>query len=324
MGAALAEEQETRERRGTVSDFAIEASNLTKTFSGGRVAVSSLDLGIPSGTVYGLLGRNGSGKSTAIRLLLGLLKADSGTARILGDNLWAADRAKRAQVGYVSQHPQLPGWMTLQDLGRYVSHLYPTWNQPLFENAADRCELPMGQPVGRLSAGELRKSATVLALAPQPGVLLLDEPTAGLDSIAKREFVTLLVELLADRPETTIVLSTHDVGDLGRLANTVGVMDRGRLVLSHDVEDLQQTTRKVQVIYPDDHQPEPLRFPGLIRQETVGSVVTAVCRLANDQQLDFLKTDPGIRVEVFPMGIEDIFVEVFESVESTLLNEARN
>ena len=111
-----------------MSDFAIEAANLTKTFSGGSVAVSSLDLGIPRGTVYGLMGRNGSGKSTAIRLLLGLLKADSGYARILGHDLWSAARPIRSRVGYVAQHPQLPGWMNVRDLGRYVSHLYESWD----------------------------------------------------------------------------------------------------------------------------------------------------------------------------------------------------
>ena len=307
-----------------MSEFAIEAVNLTKTFSGGKVAVSSLDLGIPKGTVYGLMGRNGSGKSTAIRLLLGLLKADSGSARILGHNLWTAPRPIRSCVGYVPQQPQLPGWMNLRDLGRYVSHLYQSWDQKLFETAAERWDLPLLEPVGRMSIGEQRKSAVVLALAPQPEVLLLDEPTAGLDTIAKRAFVNLLVEMLADRPSTTIVLSTHEIGDLGRLANVVGVMDRGRLVLSHEVEELQQTMRKVQIIYPNDGDARSLRLPGLIRQESVGSVLTAICRLANDQQLDFLRHEPGVRVEVFPMGIEDIFVEVFESAESTLLQDARN
>ena len=175
-----------------------------------------------------------------------------------------------------------------------------------------------------MSAGEQRKTAVVLSLASQPEILLLDEPTAGLDSIAKREFVNLLVDVLADRPETTIVLSTHEIGDLGRLANVIGVMDRGRLVLSHEVEELQQTMRKVQIIYPNEENGAGLRLPGLIRQEQVGSVVTAVCRLANDHQLDFLREEPGVRVEIFPMGIEDIFVEVFESVESTLLQDARN
>ena len=307
-----------------MSEQAIEAVNLTKTFSGGNVAVSSLDLVIPKGTVYGLMGRNGSGKSTAIRLLLGLLKADSGSARILGHELWAASRPVRSKVAYVAQHPQLPGWMNLRDLGRYVSHLYDSWDQKLFETAAVRWDLPMLQSVGRMSAGEQRKTAVVLALAPQPEVLLLDEPTAGLDSIAKREFVNLLIEMLAERPSTTIVLSTHEIGDLGRLANVVGVMDRGRLVLSHEVEELQQTMRKVQIIYPNEEAAQGLRLPGVIRQETVGSVVTAVCRLANDQQLDFIRQESGVRLEIFPMGIEDIFVEVFESMESTLLQEARN
>ena len=307
-----------------MSSMAIEAVNLAKTFSGGRVAVSGLDLGIPKGTVYGLMGRNGSGKSTALRLLLGLLKADSGSARVLGHDLWTAPRSLRSRVSYVAQNPQLPGWMTLRDLSRYVGHLYERWDQKLFETAADRWDLPLTQPVGRMSTGEQRKTAVVLALAPQPEALLLDEPTAGLDSIARREFVQLLVEALAERPETTVVLSTHELGDLGRLASIVGLMDRGRLVLSQEVEELQQTMRRVQIIFPEEPDMKWLRLPGLVRQERMGSVVTAICRLASDQQLDFLREQAGVRLEVFPMGIEDIFIEVFESVESTLLRESRN
>ncbi len=172
-----------------MKDHVIQAIDLTKTFPGGTVAVSGLDLQIERGAIYGLMGRNGAGKTTALRLLMGLLRPDHGSARVLGEDLWKASRSVRARVGYVSQTEQLPSWMTLEELSRYASTFYDVWNVRLARELAGRWSLPQKRPVGRLSNGEQRKVAILLALAPQPDVLLLDEPAAGLDPFSRRELV---------------------------------------------------------------------------------------------------------------------------------------
>ncbi|MBM3837302.1 MAG: ABC transporter ATP-binding protein [Verrucomicrobia bacterium] len=293
-----------------MKDYAIQAIDLTKAFPGGAVAVSGLDLQVERGAVFGLMGRNGAGKTTALRLLMGLLRPDHGTALLLGSNLWNAPRGSRSRIAYVSQTEQLPSWMTLGELCRYVSHFYERWNQDVITDLARRWLLPWNRAVGRLSNGEQRKAAIALALAPQPEVLLLDEPAAGLDPIARRELVEELVSVISRGEGCTVLFSTHVTADVERIAECIGFMDRGRLLLSARLDELQASTRRVQIIFPGDSPPQNLSIPGATRTETAGPVVTAITRHADHQYFESLKTRPGVRVQIFPMSLEEIFIEV--------------
>lgn len=293
-----------------MKDYAIQASNLTKTFPGGTVAVSGLDLQIERGAAYGLMGRNGAGKTTALRLLMGLLRPDQGTARVLGADFWTAARASRSRVAYVSQTEQLPSWMTLGELCRYASHFYDQWKDDLVRDLARRWSLPWNRPVGQLSNGEQRKTALSLTLGPQPEVLLLDEPAAGLDPIARRELVEELVSVISHGEGCTVLFSTHATSDLERIAEYVGFMDRGRLLLSSRLDELQASTQRVQIIFPGDSAPGNLSIPGVVRCESSGPVLTAITRHADYQYFDSLKAKPGVRVQVFPMSLEEIFIEI--------------
>ena len=302
-----------------MTDVIIETRNLTKTFGEGSIGVSGLDLSVRRRSVYGLIGRNGSGKTTAIRLLMGLIKPDQGTATVLGENLWSSSRSTRSRVGYVSQTQHLPGWMSLADLQRYTSHFFPHWNNRSFRNATQEWALDWRQPVGRMSGGEQRKATLLVALASNPDVLILDEPAAGLDSIARRALVDSLIRTISAQSNCTILLSTHNISDLARIATHIGLMDRGRIVRCETVDALQQTTRRIQVIFPEE-APDTLLLPGLIRASKTGPVINAVCRLDNEQQLDFLYATQGVRVNVFPMGLEEIFLEMFDQSEITFQN----
>jgi ABC-2 type transport system ATP-binding protein len=295
-----------------MKNFAIEANNLTKTFAGGVVAVSGLDLHVERGAVYGLMGRNGAGKTTTLRLLMGLLQPDQGAARLLGKDLSSAPHALRARVAYVSQAQQLPGWMTLAELCRYVSHFYDQWNEKLAADIARRWALPKNRPIGQLSGGEQRKVAILLALSPQPEVLLLDEPAAGLDAMARRELVDELISLISRGDGCTVLFSTHIISDLERIAEVIGIMDRGRLLISAQLDELQSSMRRIQIIFPGDSPPRNFTLPGSLRCETSGAVFTAIARLPDTQHLDSLRRLPGVRVQVFPLGLEDIFIEMLE------------
>jgi ABC-2 type transport system ATP-binding protein len=293
-----------------MKQFAIQANNLTKTFSGGIVAVNGLDLQVERGAVYGLMGRNGSGKTTTLRLLMGLLRPDSGHAKLLGEDMATASRSLRARIAYVSQSLQLPGWMKLSDLCRYVAHFYDRWNEPLATDLARRWALPQDRPVGQFSNGEQRKAAILLALAPQPEVLLLDEPAAGLDPLARRELIDELIGAMAQEEGCTILFSTHSVSDLERVAEYVGIMDRGHLVASERLDELQTQVRRIQVIFPGDSIPDHFSIPGSLRCERAGPVLTAITRVADSESLEALRKKSGVRVQVFPMRLEEIFIEL--------------
>lgn len=289
----------------------ILAHGLTKTFRTGVVAVNGFDLRIERGTVYGLIGRNGAGKTTALKILMGLLRPDRGEAKVLGRPLWEADPAHRQKVAYVSQSQQVPEWMSLGELGRYASHFYSAWRPELLQEQARRWELPLHLPISKLSGGNQRLAALAVALATRPEVLLLDEPAAGLDPVARRELNVCLVDALLRDEGCTILLSTHLLGDLERLATHVGIMDRGRILAEGSVEDWQRTMRRVQVVFDAEAPPAEFAIPGAIRSQVLGPVVTALTRVDNDAQLDGVRHLPGARVHVFPLTLEELFVDWF-------------
>lgn len=289
---------------------AIHARDLTKTFRG-VVAVNGLDLNVGAGEVFGLIGRNGAGKTTTLRLLLGLLRPDSGKAHLLGNDWWQAKPGLRERVCYVSQAWQHPDWMSVADLCRYSAHFYSRWDSGLARGLAGRWELPWDRPLGRVSGGHQRLASVLVALAARPDVLLLDEPAAGLDPVARRDLTRCLVDALVRVDSCAVLLCTHLLSDVERLATHVGVMDHGRVVGSGSMDDWQRTMRRVQVVFGGTSVPEGAEVPGTLRSERLGPVLTAIARVADDSLLDGLRSIPGARVNVFPLSLEELFVEWF-------------
>ena len=288
----------------------IETRNLTKSFEGKVVAITGLDLEVPRGSVYGLIGRNGAGKTTTLRLLMGLIRPDSGSALVLGHNMWTAPRQIRQKAVYVSQSQQLPGWMTYADSCHYHASFYDNWDDEFAGRLARRWDFPTTRSLSQLSGGEQRMAAIALALAARPEVILLDEPAAGLDPIARRALLNGLVEALAQTDGCSILLSTHLIGDLQRVADAIGILDRGRLIASAKLAELLEQVKRVQVVFDDPAPPEGFAVPGALRLKIDGPVATALVRFAHENQLDPIREMPGVRVNVFPMNLEDIFIEL--------------
>lgn len=290
----------------------VHLCSVTKSFREGPPVLDGLELKVARGEVFGLIGRNGSGKTTALRILMGLLRSDQGTAHVLGRDMWMADRRHRQRVAYVSQSQQLPDWLAIRDLARTSSGLYDTWSQPFLEEILHRWDLSFDQPISRLSGGNQRLAAIALALATRPEVLVLDEPAAGLDPIARKDLNQCLIEVLGEGSGCTIVLSTHLLADLERLATRVGIIEEGRIVAEGAVEDWQRTMRRIQIVFSQEQPPRDFFIPGAIRSRTLGPVVSALARIEDDSQLDALRTIDGARLYIFPLTLEELFVDWFQ------------
>jgi ABC-2 type transport system ATP-binding protein len=210
------------------------------------MALRDLDLEVPEGSLYALLGPNASGKTTLLQILIGLRTPQRGTARVLGADVRALGWRERTLIGYVAEGQSLPRWMRLEQLEAYLAPLYPTWDASLAKRLRERFDLDPSQRIGTLSRGGQMKAALLCALAPRPKLLLMDEPFTGMDALVKDELVRGLLESSGDEG-WTVLLSSHDIGELELLADWVGVLDAGQMVLSEPMERLRQRFKHVDV-----------------------------------------------------------------------------
>jgi ABC-2 type transport system ATP-binding protein len=223
----------------------IEAAGLTVRYAG-RTALDGVSFAVPEGAVYALLGRNGAGKSSLVRCLLGAQRPAAGEVRLLGQSAWRERAAILREVGVVPEEPDAPPAMTARQLSRFCSRLYPRWDEAGVGERLRRFGVPTDVPFGRLSKGQKGQVALTLALAPAPRLVILDDPTLGLDPLARRAVFEELIGDLADRG-TTVFLTSHDLAGVEGIADRVGVLRDGRLVLDEELEGLKRRFRRIRL-----------------------------------------------------------------------------
>lgn len=204
---------------------------------GGRPVLQNLSWQLQPGQVVGLLGRNGAGKTSLLESLLGLRDPQQGSALLFGQNARALDDAARARIGYAPQHSELFADLRADELLAYFRSFYPRWNEAKVEGLLSRWEVPRDTLIGRMSGGQQQRLSIIRALAHEPELLVLDEPVASLDPLARRDFLRELVEQVLDRG-TTVVFSTHILSDLERVAFNVAFLQGGRIALQAPLDEL--------------------------------------------------------------------------------------
>jgi ABC-2 type transport system ATP-binding protein len=270
-------------------------------------AVDSIDLRVPWGSVYGFLGRNGAGKTTTIQMLLGLLRPTSGGATVLGYSSKIDAVKIRAEVGYVPENQVTYDWMTVNELLWFTSKFYKTWNNIIAQDLVKKFGLDPKRKIKHLSRGMRAELFLILALAPEPRLLILDDPTSGMDPVVRREFLEKVAELVQDR-KRTVFFSSHILSDIERVADWIGILKDGRLLIQSELDSLKLRTRKIVAKF-EAAPPSDLSVgkPLWVRKD--GSSVSAVFSDYEEDIPANLRTLGATAVEVMDLSLDDIFVE---------------
>ena len=224
-----------------MADPVIQISNLTRRF-GTKTALDSVTLSLPRGAVYGLVGANGAGKTTLIRHILGLLKAESGSVNVFGLNPVADPVGVLSRIGYLSEENDLPGWMRVNELIHYTRAFYPQWDDAYAEELRQTFALDGAAKIKTLSKGQKARAGLLVALAHRPELLVLDEPSSGLDPIVRRDILGAVLRTIAHEGRT-VLFSSHLLDEVEEVADHVTMISSGRLVLSAPLEEIKSSHR---------------------------------------------------------------------------------
>ena len=289
--------------------FAVETSDLHKRYDAVE-ALRGLTLGVPTGSIYGFLGRNGAGKTTTIKVLLGMARATSGDARILGLPAQSRDGsvAARRRIGFVSDEKDLYDYMTAGEMIRFTAAFFPRWRADLEQRYRRSFELPVDRQVKALSRCMRTKLALLLALCRGAELLILDEPTSGLDPAMTEEVLQALVGHVANE-ELTVFFSSHQITEVEQIADHVAIVERGRVVVSGALDDLREQYRRIQFVFDGDAPEATFMAPGAGRVQRKGRVLTVLASRGTDSIVEEARALNPVSVDVAPVTLKEIFLD---------------
>jgi len=278
--------------------------------AGRTFEIPGLDLKVPAGSIYGFLGPNGSGKTTTIRLVLGLLRPRAGTLRVLDHSMPKEAPRVLARVGYVPEQPHLDPTLTVGELLRFQAAFYPSWDGTWAEELLKTFDLDEQRLFGRLSKGQKGKLMMLLALAQQPELLVLDEPTDGLDPVVRRDILAALLDYVSEEG-ATVFISSHLVHELERICDWIGVMDQGRLVMDLPMERFKNGIKRLVVSAPPPDLPAP-PFT-LLARERNSAGETWLVRGWEPQMQSYFAAGQASLQRIVDLDLEDAFVELLRT-----------
>jgi len=279
--------------------------------AGKSFEIRELALSVPTGSMYGFLGPNGAGKTTTIRLMLGLLRPRSGRIVVLGGEVPREAPRVLARTGYVPEQPHLYQSLTVDEALRFHAAFYPSWDWKWADELMGEFHLDRTRLLSRLSKGEMGKLEMLLALAQRPELLVLDEPTDGLDPVVRRDVLTALLEYVSQQ-NATVFISSHLVHELERICDWVGVMDRGRLVAELPMHSFKNGIKRLRVANPPA-LPGDTPFVLLSREAGTGAVETWIVRGWQAPMSQYFEgVGAGLR-DVVDLDLEEGFVELLRT-----------
>jgi ABC-2 type transport system ATP-binding protein len=283
----------------------VELTNVTRRF-GDKLALDHITFRVPAGSVVGLVGENGAGKTTLIKHILGLLKTQSGSVRVFGRDPVVDPVGVLSRIGYLSEEPDMPGWMRVHELMRYIAAFYPTWDPQYAEQLRREFDLDPAAKVKQLSKGQRARAGLLIALAYRPELLLLDEPSSGLDPIVRRDILGAIIRTIADEGRT-VLFSSHLLAEVERVSDEVAMIRSGRILFCDSLDRIKETHARVTFEFSDP-QPTPPSLSGALAWDGGGREWTAVCT-GRVEQFRESATAMGARViQQSPVSLDEIFI----------------
>ncbi len=276
----------------------VAITNLSRRF-GSKTALNDVSLSAPQGSVFGLVGENGAGKTTLIKHILGLLRAEAGSVRVFGMDPVADPVSVLGRIGYLSEQPDLPGWMRVDELIRYTQAFYPKWDAAYAEEMREQFGLDPSARVRVLSKGQRAKLGLLAAQAHRPDLLLLDEPSSGLDPIVRRDILEAVIRTVSDEGRT-VFFSSHLLEEIERVSDHIAMLHQGRLVLCGPLDDIKARHRRVTIRF-ERQQAKPPVVPGALTVTGSGREWTVIC---NQTRID----QPARVVDEAAASLNEIFV----------------
>lgn len=288
-----------------MNEAVIETRNLTRYF-GKKQIVAPLNLTVPRGSIFGFLGRNGAGKSTTIRMLMGLLEPTRGTSQVLGEDSQNLSPQTRARIGYLAEGHHVYGWMTIAECARFQKSFYAHWNERIFQGVIRHFNLEMTMKAGNLSRGQRAGLCLALTLAPEPELLILDDPALGLDPVARRSLLQSM--LFVSRGEgRTILFSSHLLSDVERVADHIAILDGGVLRANCPLDTFRESVRQF-VLHFAGEVPILPPLPGLLQSFRTPGEISLTFANFNDDLMAGLESLGAFRIEEVPLSLEDAFI----------------
>jgi len=291
-----------------MTEIVLETEDLTK-YYGSTLAVDHLDLKIPRGCICGFVGRNGAGKTTAIKLMLGLLNPTAGSSRLLGCDSAALTPAIRQRIGYVAEGHRLFRWMSIAAIEKFQRAFFPKqWDHKFFADMIEYFGLSKKQKIKHLSNGQRAQVSLALALAPNPELLIMDDPTRGLDAAIRRQFLEGIIQLIM-RQGRTVLFSSHILGDVERVADQIAVIDKGVLRANCSLEQFRTAVKKATLSF-EDSAPVEVNIDGLLYCRRSEKELELILVGADDEKIaEWAKSAGAENYHIVKMNLEDQFIE---------------
>lgn len=281
--------------------YAVQTQGLSFAY-GRRKILDGIELRVASGNFYALLGRNGIGKTTFLKILAGLLEPQSGAATVLGRDTRKIRAEDWLSIGYMSESQRIYDWLSGEQLIAFTRGLYPNWDQPFCDHLTRQMQLPLKQKVRSYSKGERMKLVLLLAMAFHPKLLLLDEPFGGLDVLAKEQLISCLLDT-TQQEQWAVLFTSHDLAEVERLSDDIGIMEAGRLTVSESLDSLQKRFRRIQAFAVKTPPAiDSSMWQSQQKDDGFSFVETA---FSESRELE-LRTRLGEQMEILPMALREI------------------